>query len=109
MRETKIRCDHCRKELDPLIDWTDDGIAFGSYVRPMDLCEDCVEQLAALLNEFCAGGSAKEEGATKRKCCDCVHDNVCSMWAVVSGIPFVNSETCEHFKNDIKTTKESDK
>lgn len=31
------------------------------------------------------------------RCKDCIHDKVCNEWAVTSGIPFVNSETCEHF------------
>ena len=31
------------------------------------------------------------------RCKDCIHDKVCDEWAVTSGIPFVNSETCEHF------------
>ena len=35
-------------------------------------------------------------------CRDCIHNNLCDMWAVESGIPFVNPNTCESFK-----TKES--
>lgn len=31
------------------------------------------------------------------RCENCIHDKVCDMWAVVSGIPFVNADTCEHF------------
>ena len=30
---------------------------------------------------------------------DCIHDKLCDMWAVESGLPFVNPNTCEHFKN----------
>lgn len=33
------------------------------------------------------------------RCKDCIHDKVCNMWAVDSGIPFVNADTCEHFKS----------
>lgn len=34
-----------------------------------------------------------------RRCENCIHDKVCNMWAVDSGIPFVNADTCEHFKS----------
>ena len=33
-----------------------------------------------------------------RRCGNCIHDKVCNMWAVDSGIPFVNADTCEHYK-----------
>ena len=33
-----------------------------------------------------------------RRCENCIHDKVCDMWAVDSGIPFVNADTCEHYK-----------
>lgn len=32
-----------------------------------------------------------------RICEDCIHNKVCNEWAVTSGIPFVNSNTCENF------------
>lgn len=32
-------------------------------------------------------------------CKNCIHDKLCDMWAVESGLPFVNPNTCEHFKN----------
>ena len=31
------------------------------------------------------------------RCEDCIHDKVCNMWAIDSGIPFVNAITCEHY------------
>lgn len=33
-----------------------------------------------------------------KHCEDCIHDEVCGMWAVDSGIPFVNADTCGHYK-----------
>lgn len=33
-----------------------------------------------------------------KHCEDCIHDEVCGMWAVDSGIPFVNADTCVHYK-----------
>ena len=32
-----------------------------------------------------------------RICEDCIHNKVCNEWAVTSGIPFVNANTCENF------------
>ena len=34
-----------------------------------------------------------------RRCENCTHDKVCNEWAVSSGLPFVNANTCEHFKD----------
>jgi hypothetical protein len=33
-----------------------------------------------------------------KHCEDCTHDEVCGMWAVDSGIPFVNAADCVHYK-----------
>ena len=33
-----------------------------------------------------------------KHCEDCIHDEVCGMWAVDIGMPFVNSVTCAHYK-----------
>lgn len=32
-------------------------------------------------------------------CKDCIHDKVCDWWAVDTGLPFVNPNICQHFKN----------
>lgn len=32
------------------------------------------------------------------RCENCIHNKVCDEWAVSSGLPFVNADTCEHFK-----------
>ena len=38
-----------------------------------------------------------------KHCEDCIHDEVCGMWAVDTGYPFVNADTCVHYKakNDV--------
>lgn len=36
-----------------------------------------------------------------RRCEDCIHNKVCDMWAMDSGIPFVNADTCEHYTADV--------
>ena len=33
-----------------------------------------------------------------KHCEDCIHDEVCGMWAVDSGIPFANADNCVHYK-----------
>jgi hypothetical protein len=33
-----------------------------------------------------------------KRCEDCIHDKVCDEWAVTSGIPFVNADTCDNYK-----------
>lgn len=42
------------------------------------------------------------------RCEKCIHDKVCDEWAVSSGLPFVNADTCEHYKPaaDIATKNE---
>ena len=35
----------------------------------------------------------------KSKHCDnCSHNKICREWAITSGLPFVNCETCKHYK-----------
>lgn len=34
-----------------------------------------------------------------KTCKDCIHDKLCDEWAVTSGMPFVNADTCQHYKN----------
>ena len=34
----------------------------------------------------------------KKRCRDCIHDDVCNDWAVTSGIPFVNPDTCKFYR-----------
>lgn len=33
-----------------------------------------------------------------KHCEDCIHDEVCGMWAVDTGYPFVNANNCVHYK-----------
>ncbi len=32
------------------------------------------------------------------RCENCIHNKVCDEWAVSSGLPFVNANTCDHYK-----------
>lgn len=42
------------------------------------------------------------------RCKECIHSDVCDMWAVVSGIPFVNADTCEYFKSSADVVPKSE-
>ena len=45
MKETKIYCDHCGKELDTMKDYTDLDIDLCAYVVHCDLCKNCISKL----------------------------------------------------------------
>ena len=51
----------------------------------VDECKEVIDQLVELL-----------KGAAR--CEDCIHDKACNVWSLESGLPFVNANTCEHFK-----------
>lgn len=39
-----------------------------------------------------------------RSCRDCIHDEICTSWAIEIGMPFVNDVTCKYYER-IKTAK----
>ena len=43
------------------------------------------------------------------QCKDCIHDKVCCEWALAIGMPFVNSDTCEHYTADVVPKSEVEK
>ena len=52
MKETKIYCDHCGKELNEMIDYTDLEIdSIVSFIKG-DLCKDCVELFNKTVKDF---------------------------------------------------------
>ena len=53
MTVTKLYCDHCRKELDTMKDWCETSVDIGSEWFETDLCEECGEELARLVRQFC--------------------------------------------------------
>lgn len=59
MRENKIYCDHCRKELDPKTDYDDIEIEMNHKWQKTDLCEDCFEELWTTIDDFCSSGIRK--------------------------------------------------
>ena len=55
MKETKIYCDHCGKELDPMKDYTDVLADIENiYARETDLCITCFEELCCMIEKFCS-------------------------------------------------------
>lgn len=59
MTEIKVYCDHCRKVLDDMSDYTDITIEAAHKVINGDLCTDCFEILTNKINEFMKGGEAE--------------------------------------------------
>ena len=53
MKENKIYCDHCGKELDTKTDYDDIEIEMNHKWQKVDLCEDCFNQLWSMIDEFC--------------------------------------------------------
>ena len=59
MKELKIYCDHCGK----LITKTNNSkfkITRGDCLEMADLCDECYEQLAYIVQQFCIGESGVE-------------------------------------------------
>lgn len=56
MRETKIHCDHCGKELDTMRDFDDLTIEMNHKWLLTDLCAECLDKLYASVREFCKKG-----------------------------------------------------
>ena len=52
MRETKIYCDHCKKELDEMQDYTDTEIDVFAWFNA-DLCADCAKEISNTVLKFC--------------------------------------------------------
>lgn len=53
MKKIKTYCDHCGKELDPSCDYVDMQLDAISDFITVDLCDECREELAKLIFDFC--------------------------------------------------------
>ena len=67
MIETKIYCDHCRKVLDTMTDYTDITIELAHKTINADLCTDCFEKLDDIINEFFKKGASDEKVSSTEK------------------------------------------
>lgn len=52
MRETVMYCDHCGKDIDPMIDYEDIHINMDFKWINADLCIDCLDELYKLVSDF---------------------------------------------------------
>ena len=55
MRETKIYCDHCGKELDEMHDYLEQEVGLVGY-ETADLCTECLNELDEIIKTFCGKG-----------------------------------------------------
>lgn len=53
MTLTKICCDHCGKELDEMRDFDNTQIDMAHKWTTADLCAECLDELYALICNFC--------------------------------------------------------
>jgi hypothetical protein len=53
MKENKIYCDHCGKEIDPMRDYDDLQIDMGHKWYDTDLCIECLDKLYDIVLNFC--------------------------------------------------------
>lgn len=52
MRKEVYICDHCGKELNPMNDYTEIDINNFDFVKEVDLCEECYNELCNIVREF---------------------------------------------------------
>lgn len=62
MKENKIYCDHCGKELNRMTDYDDINIELGHIWRKHDLCAECLEELKTLVDNFCTAHQTEKGG-----------------------------------------------
>ena len=53
MKDNKIYCDHCGKELDTMHDFDDIQIDMAHKWTTADLCAECLDKLYDLVCDFC--------------------------------------------------------
>lgn len=57
MTVTKTYCDHCGKETDNMHGYVDEEIDIGFETINCDLCRECIDELAKLVNDFCTNAT----------------------------------------------------
>ena len=55
MKETKVFCDHCGKEIDTFKEYPDIRISLNHVDAETDLCEKCFNDLTIIVGKFLAG------------------------------------------------------
>jgi hypothetical protein len=52
MRKEVYFCDHCGKEINPMNDYTDFEIDIFDFVKEVDLCQKCFNELSGIIKKF---------------------------------------------------------
>lgn len=55
MKETKVYCDHCGKEIDTFKEYPDIRISLNHVNAETDLCEKCFNDLNIIVGKFLGG------------------------------------------------------
>ena len=53
MKSVKYYCDHCGKELNPMIDYIEFKWEISHKWAKQSLCEECFEALISMVDVFC--------------------------------------------------------
>ncbi len=55
MKETKVYCDHCGKEIDTFKEYPGIRITLSHVISYADLCEKCFDGLTIIVGTYLAG------------------------------------------------------
>ena len=66
MKENKIYCDHCGKEIDTMRDYDDLQIDMGHKWYNTDLCIECLDKLYDIVLNFCKNKTTQPRKAASR-------------------------------------------
>ena len=55
MKETKVYCDHCGKEIDTFKEYPGIRISLNHVDAEADLCEKCFNDLTIIVGQYLAG------------------------------------------------------
>ena len=52
MIKREFICDHCGKKINPVNDYTDIEINDFDFIKTVDLCKECFDQLCDMIRKF---------------------------------------------------------
>lgn len=62
MTKTKVYCDHCGKEIDQRTNGFTDEIMIATVHIHCDLCDDCMDELVNIINDYLTNATAAKGG-----------------------------------------------